>query len=69
MIPRRAIIITLVIFSTPFCTPKEQISTPTTTTMNIYTTNATGWLNIVPNMLPTSSTEAPANLPVAISTK
>ena len=69
MMRSRQLIIALVIFSTPFCSPIEQTPKPITTTITIQIIMSRGSPSMLLKMPPTSSGVLPANSPPAIFTK
>ena len=66
MTPSKAIIITFVIRSTPFCRPRLQTKKPMTTTASIQPTISEGLASMVPKTPATPSGSSPTKVPVAI---
>ena len=69
MITNRAIIMTFVTRSRPFCRPREQTKKPMTTATAIKPTIETGSAQMLPKAWLTSSEESPENFPEAVETK
>ena len=68
MMTNSALIMTFVMRSTPFCRPRLQISTPSTTTMAMYTSISPGLASSALKIWLLCSAVTPVSCPVALFT-
>ena len=68
MMPKRHTIITFVMRSTPFCSPRLHTRKPSTMTTSIQPMSSVGFASMSLNTAPTPTLSRPLNAPVPIFT-